>query len=548
MHSPAVVETPDGDTRSYAERFPAETDEILDGIENGVNVGFVGDRAAVRGGRNRTVDEACAAKVDEVIAADVAALKKAGPFDRPPLACFVASPIGAVPKKEKGKVRVIHNLSAPWRGASVNAGIRERPIKLSSVGIACRLIRAHGPGCWLIKLDIEAAYKQIPVRPQDWHLLGFKWRGKYYHERVLPFGLTSACALWELFATALHDMLERVAGVPAVVHYVDDFLIVTQSRSDAERALAAALALCERLGLPIAPDKTEGPAQCLTFLGVELDTREMTVLLPTEKLLELRELMVDWAGRTHGSIRQLQSVRGKLQFAAQVVQPGKFFLRRITDLEARLRHIASSEDSMCALPKRLLTDFAWWRDNMADWNGVSIMYQREWEEADKIELFTDACNTGYGAVWEGRWFGGRWGPEALAAAQRRQRLSMPYLEALALVASALTWGPHWATRKIVFRCDAKAVVDAIEKGSSRTPGVMHLMRQLASAAVRFGFAFRCVHIPGEQNVIADAFSRGCSVQHVCKVARLHTPLQREATPVAWPTLLDPADSPPQQRH
>lgn len=540
LNKPAVCTRRRSDGRSFAERFPVDAAEIISGIEFGVDVGFVGDRASVRGGRNRKVEDECAAKVDKVIAADVAALKKAGPFDSPPMINFVASPIGAVPKKDSDKVRVIHNLSAPWRGASVNASIRERPVKLSSVGVACRHIRAHGPACFMVKLDIEAAYKQIPVRPQDWHLLGFKWRGKYYHERVLPFGLTSSCALWELYATALQDMLERIAGIGCVIHYVDDFLIVTQSKEEAQRALSAALALCEQLGLPVSPEKTEGPAQRLTFLGVELDTVAMTVALPQKKLLELRELMCEWVERRRGSVRELQRVRGKLQFASQVVQPGKFFTRRIIELEKRLRDIAASEDSQCSLPAQLLADFAWWKEGLAQWNGISIMYQREWEDADKIELFTDACNTGYGATWEHRWFGGSWGPAALAAAQRSQRLSMPFLEALALVTAAFTWGPEWSGRKILFRCDAKAVVDAIDRGSSRTAGVMHLMRQLALAAIRCNFAFRCLHVPGKDNTLADAFSRGCSVQQVRELVP-GRPLQQKPTPAVWPSLQE-ADS------
>ena len=32
------------------------------------------------------------------------------------------------------------------------------------------------------------------------------------------------------------------------------------------------LAICNRLGVPIAPDKCEGPAMRLNYLGIEVDT------------------------------------------------------------------------------------------------------------------------------------------------------------------------------------------------------------------------------------------------------------------------------------
>ena len=40
----------------------------------------------------------------------------------------------------------------------------------------------------------------------------------------------------------------------------------------------------DRLGVPIAEEKVEGPSVSLTFLGIELDTRRMIRSLPAHKL------------------------------------------------------------------------------------------------------------------------------------------------------------------------------------------------------------------------------------------------------------------------
>ena len=83
----------------------SRVDSLLRGITHGVNVDFVGDRSIPRFGKNlRLTDPAHEAKVTDVIAADVAAGKKAGPFDLPPCPHFVVSPIGAVPKKFSEKI------------------------------------------------------------------------------------------------------------------------------------------------------------------------------------------------------------------------------------------------------------------------------------------------------------------------------------------------------------------------------------------------------------------------------------------------------------
>lgn len=43
-----------------------------------------------------------------------------GPFLRPPFDNFICSPLGLIPKKEKGSFRLIHDLSFP-KGDSVNS-------------------------------------------------------------------------------------------------------------------------------------------------------------------------------------------------------------------------------------------------------------------------------------------------------------------------------------------------------------------------------------------------------------------------------------------
>jgi hypothetical protein len=84
---------------------------------------------------------------------------------------------------------------------------------------------------------------------------------------------------------------------------------------------------------------------------------------------------------------------------------------------------------------------------------------------------------------------------------------MPFLELLSLVMAASAWGPLWRQRKITFRCDCAPIVDAVERGESPEPQIMHLLRQLMQLAMLHGFDFRCVHIPGVQNVGADILSR-----------------------------------------
>ena len=62
----------------------------------------------------------------------------------------------------------------------------------------------------------------MPVHPDDYHCLGMMWRGKYYYDRVLVFGLSSACQLWERVATAIHWIARHHLKLKLLVHYIDD--------------------------------------------------------------------------------------------------------------------------------------------------------------------------------------------------------------------------------------------------------------------------------------------------------------------------------------
>ena len=59
----------------------------------------------------------------------------------------------------------------------------------------------------MAKIDIKNAFRLCPVHPLDHHLLGMKWRGSFYFDQILPFGLRSAPFIFNCLA----DTLEWIA-------------------------------------------------------------------------------------------------------------------------------------------------------------------------------------------------------------------------------------------------------------------------------------------------------------------------------------------------
>ncbi len=62
---------------------------------------------------------------------------------------------------------------------------------------------ALGRGALIAKIDIKAAYKLVPVFPEDRQWLAMQWNGKLYVDGMLPFGLRSAPKNFNALAGAL---------------------------------------------------------------------------------------------------------------------------------------------------------------------------------------------------------------------------------------------------------------------------------------------------------------------------------------------------------
>lgn len=85
-------------------------------------------------------------------------------------------------------------------------------------------------------------------------------------------------------------------------------------------ALESKRTLCsifDSLGLPLEPSKLQGPTTCLTFLGIEVDTVNQQLCLPTDKLDRLLNELEEARGRKVILKRELQSLTGLLQHACR---------------------------------------------------------------------------------------------------------------------------------------------------------------------------------------------------------------------------------------
>ena len=293
--------------------------------------------------------------------------------------------------------------------------------------------------------------------------------------------------------------------VTFLMHYLDDFhTLGPPGSSVCQHNLDRSIDCFSKLGIPLHPDKLEGPSTCLTILGIELDSLNLLARLPQDKFDRITALLEDWSQKRWCKRKELESLIGHLQHACKVVPQGRSFLRRMINLLCAFRR----DDHPIRLNQEFFLDLAWWQEFFQSWNGCSFLQYPQWAPLPDFEVSSDASGAlAHGVVFQGHWFSGAWLPTQVSQ-------SIEYKELLPLVLAAYLWGPLWASKRVNFLSDNRSVVEILRSGTSRAPTIMSLVRYLSLLAARHAFSFTASPVRGKSNLIAD------SLYHFQRVLRL----------------------------
>ena len=180
---------------------------ICNGLRMGFKIGFQHGSSLRSTSANMLSANAHPGVVTDYIQKELSLGRMLGPFQStdhlPPLHF---NRFGVIPKGHNtGKWRLITDLSFP-QGHSVNDEINPSLCSLAytTVDDIAAVVAQLGKGALLAKVDIESAYRLIPVHPQDRPLQAVRWDGNIYIDSMLPFGLCSAPKIFNAVADALH--------------------------------------------------------------------------------------------------------------------------------------------------------------------------------------------------------------------------------------------------------------------------------------------------------------------------------------------------------
>lgn len=436
--------------------------------------------------------------VDEKLTKEIQLGHIAGPFTNVPFTNFHMSPLSLRPKDGNKGWRLLHDLSFPYNEHSVNSTIPDscKKVKYSSVADAIQTIQRMGKNTHLAKTDIQSAFSLVPLAPDQYHLMGFHWRGQYYYYTTLPQGGASSCFIFQRIASALLWILRQKYHITSAIQYLDDFLFLHPSPTQCRKMLHTFHEICQDIGIPINHTKTEGPSSCLTFLGIQLDAANNKALLPIDKVTKYTDLMSNIMTRNTCKLHEMQKLIGSLQFTTSVVLPGRTFLRRMINTTIGV----TNKHHHVHVNKSIKKDIQIWLLFLKSFNGISIFIDQTPIHSTSLNLYTDSCPTGFGGTYKHSYF---FGP--FPTSWRNTNIAV--LELYPIMLALQIFASDMSNKHIVLHTDNRAVADILHAKTTRHPQLLGMLRNIVLTSLKFNILISSKHIPGKTNTLADALSR-----------------------------------------
>ncbi|KAI2645552.1 ORF V: Enzymatic polyprotein [Labeo rohita] len=288
--------------------------------------------------------------------------------------------------------------------------------------------------------------------------------------KVLPFGLSLSPRVFTKVTEAALSPLWRM-GI-RILNYLDDWLLIAHSRDVLCEHRDLVLRDLSHLGLQVNREKSKlSPVQRISFLGVELDSVNMTARLTNERAQSVLNCLNSYRHKTAVPLKTFQRLLGHMAAAAAVTPLGLLHMRLLQHwLHDRVPRWPWHRDTHrigVSLQCRRL--FSPWSDPAFLQAGVPLG-----QVSRHLVVYTDASST----------------------------------ELLAVLLALRRFRPMLRHKHVLVRTDSTATVAYINhQGGLRFRRMSQLARHLLLWSQTWLKSLRAVHIPGELNRAADQLSR-----------------------------------------
>ena len=375
----------------------------------------------------------------------------------------------------------------------LNQWVRYVHFKMEGIPLARAMIRQND---WMAKIDLKDAYQSVPLARSAQKLMGFAHQGKNYKFLVMPFGLSSAPRVFtKLMSAALTPL--RAAGM-RLVYYLDDILVLGRTQREAAEHCATLWNHLSTLGLTVNEKKSSAPpAQNVKFLGMEFDSCQMTVSVPSEKLRKVKQELTKLLETPRTKLRKLAAIAGTLASFSMGFLPAFIHQRCMQQNIILFGKRKVPWDHEVPIFQRTKREIKWWISHMTQFNGRPIVE----EESNAIHIYTDASKTGWGCAAKTFSEVGFWDDPD-------QALSSNFRELKAIYLTLRTRLKELRNQTVIIHSDNTTSIAQINGQSSpRHPHLLRIAKQIWNLVLRNRIQIHAVHVRGGDNVDADLLSR-----------------------------------------
>lgn len=519
---------------------PIVLDWLVASIRWGVNVNYTG----LRQGSKRTSNHPSVLDDPAAVVAELALEQKEGrrpPWTpSPPFKWFVQAPVGRAPKTKvvvkdgifslQESLRVIMDWSAgsvkrqlgdKAAPDSLNAQIPLMDIKFISFDTMLLCFLEAGKDAWITVFDFAHAHQSVSVREADWPLgiISLAELGWSICAR-LQYGSRRSAGVWEIFGEIFTVLLAAKWGIVGVLRWVDDLCHFARSKEEAMRVQALVVYVSQRYGFKLHPGKILGPLQIAKFLGLLWNPSAGTLSFPAEKIFKYLSFLEGLQQEARWSLDDLRSATGIIVYLAMVFVPlrfmGPLWSAQIKSMENMVPILNSCKPPIglswhvrvvsTVLRLHSGSAVAFIHSCMKDrGTGVSAQVERTIVEVDASGDF------GWGAYMPltKAWSGFDWCPREKDSHLAETHFSSPLFEAKGMVYAL--WSLQLKNQNVLFKSDAEVVVDKYRfphRRFQKNAAMNSVMFALCVSECVLNVCVSLIHIPGVQNVFADAISRG----------------------------------------
>ena len=382
---------------------------------------------------------------------------------------------------------------------ALNQFVRSEHFKMEGLHLLPDLLQ---PGDWMVKMDLKAAYLQIPIHSNHQHLLQFIWEEKHYKFQCLPFGLTSAPCIFTKLLKPVVGFLRQI-GLRLIV-YLDDMLIMHVNKDQLEAMAPLVCNLFEALGLMVNTKKSIlNPAQLIEFLGFQINSLTMKFTLPSEKGKKIQQEAANLLKSQSIPARYLAIFVGKVAATSRAVAQAPLHYRTLqrplNSTISRHNPLEHSDrfDAQIALDNEVMTDLQWWStlDKQTAESPICPLQP-------VLVIESDASQLGWGARCMKTSTGGRWSTQEAIH-------HINYLELLAAFLALKTFASNQLQKGLILlRIDNISAVTYInQKGGTHSTQLSNLALEIWEWCLQHQLTIQAEHLPGSLNWVADSESR-----------------------------------------